>query len=222
MFLDSPLGPCGRSGEAARGADEQRGRIERDLHDGAQQRLVALRIELDLVAERIDAENGGDAERIRRLATEVDAALDELRSLARGIYPAALADRGLVDALRSVGRRAPLPTTVRAAGVSTRYPREIESAAYFSCLEALQNAVKHARGATAVVIELSHDSFLRLEVRDDGPGFDPAAALPGVGLTSMRDRLDAVGGELAVVSAPGHGTRVIGRIPLRGPTTRFT
>ena len=118
-----------RPGASMRHARSCSRRIERDLNDGAQRRLVALRIELDLVAERIDAENGGDAKRIRRLATEVDAALDELRSPARGISPAALAYQGLVEALLSAAREAPLPTTVRAAGVSKQYPREIKSGA---------------------------------------------------------------------------------------------
>jgi signal transduction histidine kinase len=98
-----------------------------------------------------------------------------------------------------------------------RYPREVESAAYFCCLEALQNAAKHARGATVAVIELSDDGVLRCEVRDDGAGFDSDAAVPGVGLVSMRDRLAAVSGELASVSSPGRGTRVIGRIPIEVP-----
>ncbi len=104
--------------------------------------------------------------------------------------------------------------TVRATGVRERYPREIESAAYFCCLEAVQNVAKHAAGASAAVIELADDGALRFEVRDDGAGFDERAASPGVGLTSMRDRLAAVGGVLAIVSAPGKGTRVVGRIPL--------
>ena len=123
-------------------ADDERRRIEHDLHDGAQQRLVALRIKLELAAERA-GENGGAADLLRGLGGEVEEALDEVRSLARGIYPAQLADRGLVEALRSAALRSVLPTTVLAAGVG-RYPRNIESAAYFCCLEALQNADKHA------------------------------------------------------------------------------
>ena len=151
---------------------------------------------------------------IRELGTELDDALDEVRSLARGIYPSPLADWGLVEGLRSAARHAALPTSVLATGVSQRYPREIESAAYFCCLDAVQNVAKHAAGATVAVIELADDGALRFEIRDDGAGFDERAASAGVGLTSMRDRLAAVGGELAIVSAPGHGTRVIGRIPL--------
>ena len=198
-------------------ADDERRRIERDLHDGAQQRLVALRIKLELAAERIDGSDHGSAELIRQLGTDVDGALDEVRSLARGIYPSPLADRGLVEALRSAALQAALPTTVLSTGTRDRYPRDVESAAYFCCLEAVQNAAKHAR-AGAVVIELADNGILRFEVRDDGAGFDAATATRGMGLTSMHDRLAAVGGELAIVSSPGQGTRVIGRIPLEART----
>jgi signal transduction histidine kinase len=194
-------------------ADEERRRIERDLHDGAQQRLVALRIQLELEAE--DAERG-DAERaatLRRLGADVEEAIDEMRSLARGIYPAALADRGLADALRAAALRSPVPTTVLATGVG-RYSREIETTAYFCCLEALQNAAKHAHGASAAVIELSGDGALRVEVRDDGAGFDAASAGDGSGLVNMRDRLSAVGGELETESSPGRGARIVITIPL--------
>jgi signal transduction histidine kinase len=200
-------------------ADEERRRIERDLHDGAQQRLVALRIKLELAAERLDDSDRENARLLRELGSEIDGALDEVRSLARGIYPSPLSDRGLAEALRSAALQAALPTTVLASGVRTRYPREIESAAYFCCLEALQNAGKHARGATAVVIELSDNDWLRFEVRDDGAGFDTDTAEPGVGLISMRDRIAAVQGELAIVSAGGRGTRIVGRIPLGARTS---
>jgi signal transduction histidine kinase len=196
-----------------RTADEERRRIERDLHDGAQQRLVALRIQLELAAERLgDADK--EAENLRELGSEVERALDEVRSLARGIYPAPLADRGLVEALRSAALQSPLPAMVLASATSGRYPAEVESAAYFCCLEALQNAAKHARGASAVVVELHENEVLSFEVRDDGAGFDPLHATGGIGMTSMRDRLGAVGGDVAIVSRPGHGTRVIGRIPI--------
>ena len=195
-------------------ADEERRRVERDLHDGAQQRLVALRIKLELAAERIDGSDERSARLIRELGGDVDSALDEIRSLARGIYPSPLADRGLVEALRSAALQTVLPASVHADGTRDRYPRPIESAAYFCCLEAMQNAAKHAEGAKQIVLELSDNGVLLFEVRDDGEGFDLDAIEAGVGLTSMRDRLAAVGGELAIVTAPGKGTRVIGRIPL--------
>jgi signal transduction histidine kinase len=194
-------------------ADEERRRIERDLHDGAQQRLVALRIKLELAAERTGGGEGDGAAALRGLGGDVEEALDEIRSLARGIYPSPLADRGLVEGLRAAALRNPLPTTVLAAGVQ-RYSREIESAAYFCCLEALQNAAKHAQGASAAVIDLYDNGSLRLEVRDDGAGFDPGEVAAGVGFTNMRDRLAAVGGELGITSSPGRGTRVTARIPI--------
>jgi signal transduction histidine kinase len=194
-------------------ADAERRRIERDLHDGAQQRLVALRIKLELAAERTGDGHGEGAAVLRGLGTEVEEALEEVRSLARGIYPPSLADRGLVEGLRAAALRSPLPTTVLAAGVQ-RYSREIESAAYFCCLEALQNVAKHGRGASAAVVELSDNGSLNLEVRDDGAGFDPVTVDRGVGLISMRDRLAAVGGDLAIISSPGRGTRVAACIPL--------
>ena len=196
-------------------ADDERRRIEHDLHDGAQQRLVALRIKLELAAERTSETGGGSAELLRELGSEVEEALDEVRSLARGIYPAPLADWGLVEALRSAALRSVLPTTVLAAGVR-RYPREIESAAYFCCLEALQNVTKHARDATAAVVDLSDNGALWFEVRDDGAGFDPLTVTGGVGITSMRDRVAAVGGKVTIQSRPGHGTRVSATIPLEG------
>ncbi len=194
-------------------ADEERRRIERDLHDGAQQRLVALRIQLELEAEEAEPADAARAATLRRLGADVEEAIDEVRSLARGIYPAALADRGLPDALRAAALRSPLPATLLATGVG-RYSREIETTAYFCCLEALQNAAKHAHGASAAVIQLSDDGTLRVEVRDDGVGFDVATVDHGSGLVNMRDRLSAVGGELATESSPGRGARIVITIPL--------
>jgi signal transduction histidine kinase len=197
----------------AEAADVERARIERDLHDGAQQRLIALRIRLGLAEELLTADPATGVEVLRELGDQAEAALDELRSIAHGVYPPLLADRGLTDALRSVGLQAPLPVHVAAAGV-TRQPIEIESATYFTCVEAAQNALKHADGATAVWIELRQTTDrLRLEVRDDGRGFDPAG-VDGNGLRNMNDRIEALGGRLAVESEPGRGTRVSGSIPL--------
>jgi signal transduction histidine kinase len=195
--------------------DRERRRIERDLHDGAQQRLVALRVRLGLVAERLDADSPGNAGAIRELETQVDETIDEVRSFARGIYPSLLAERGLNEALRAAGRSAPLPTVVD-AGHNGRYAPEIEATVYFSCMEALQNAAKHAHGATGVTITLTHNPHLRFEVVDDGSGFDTEHAVTGAGITNLRDRLEAVGGELRVESGPGKGTKVSGMIPAGG------
>jgi signal transduction histidine kinase len=192
--------------------DRERRRIERDLHDGAQQRLVALRVRLGLVADRLDGDAPASADAVRELEGQVDETIDEVRSFARGIYPSLLAERGLTEALRAAGRSAPLPTIVDAASIG-RYPPEIEATVYFSCMEALQNAAKHAEGATGVTIALAHNPHLRFVVSDDGSGFDPSHANGGAGITNMRDRLAAVGGDLHVESSPGHGTRISGVIP---------
>jgi signal transduction histidine kinase len=192
--------------------DRERRRIERDLHDGAQQRLVALRVRLELVAERLDADSPVSAGAIRDLETQVDETIDEVRSFARGIYPSLLAERGLTEALRAAGRSAPLPTIVDAPQIG-RYAPEIEATVYFSCMEALQNAAKHAHGASGVTIKLAHNPHLRFEVSDDGSGFDVEHSSSGAGLTNLRDRLAAVGGELHVESRVGKGTRVRGVIP---------
>jgi signal transduction histidine kinase len=197
-------------------ADRERRKIERDLHDGAQQRLVALHIKLELIAERLDDSAPTSADAVRALELEVDATIDEVRSFARGVYPALLVDRGLSEALRAAGRSAPIPTVVDAARVG-RYRPEIEATVYFACMEALQNAAKHAHGVGGVSIRLHDEHGLRFEVSDDGAGFDPSGNGAGAGLTNMRDRLAAVGGGLHVESAPGAGTRVVGVIPAAVP-----
>jgi signal transduction histidine kinase len=191
--------------------DTERRKIERNLHDGAQQRLVALRVRLELAGELIGADPGRGGTMVRELGSEVEEALEEVRALAGGIYPSLLADRGIAEALRSAGRRSPISTTIHTDGVG-RYPPELESAVYFCCLEALQNAAKHAQGASAVSITIADDGALRFAVRDDGIGFAAGIAGPGRGLTNMHDRLAAVGGELTIESAPGEGTSVVGVI----------
>ena len=158
-------------------ADAERRRIERDLHDGAQQRLIALRMRLSLAEDLLRDDPAAASAAIHHIGEDVDVALTEIRALARGIYPALLADRGLADALRSAARRAPSRVDVRAAGV-TRHPPEIESAVYFSCLEALQNVLKHGRGASGARVSLWQNGALEFEVADDGEGFDPARGLP--------------------------------------------
>ena len=179
-------------------ADRERRRIERDLHDGAQQRLVALRIQLELLEETMEWNPEQGLKKLHELGEEVGETLDEIRALAHGVFPSLLADRGLAEAIRAAALRAPISTSVRPDGVA-RYPQDVESAVYFCCLEALQNASKHARDARAVTISLRQDRALRFEVRDDGAGFDGAAS-PGAGITNMQDRLTAVGGELDIRS----------------------
>ncbi len=197
-------------------ADDERRRIERDLHDGGQQRLVALRIRLELADETMGVDPGQARSMLRRLGDEIDLALDELRSLAAGVYPSLLAARGLSDAIRTAALESPVPTRVEIAG-SDRCPKEVETATYFCCIEALQNVAKHAPDAGSVSILLNRNGGLRFEVRDDGPGFEVGDAAAGNGLMNMRDRIAAVGGELEIRSTPGAGTVVAGTIPVPAP-----
>jgi signal transduction histidine kinase len=194
--------------------DAERRRIERDLHDGAQQRLMALRLELGLLEERVRDDPKRATEMLRALRLELDGAVEELRELAHGLYPPLLASDGLVAALAATARRSAIPVTIDASGMS-RAPRSIESAAYFCCLEALQNAAKHAGPDARAVVELRMDAgCLRFSVRDDGAGFDASVMRPGYGLINLRDRLSALGGGASVSSSPGAGTTVSGHIPL--------
>jgi signal transduction histidine kinase len=194
--------------------DEERRKIERNLHDGAQQQLVALTVQLGLLERQAE-----DPDTVRASATRLkDAlqdALDELRALARGIYPPLLADQGLAAALEAQSRKAAVPTTIESGGIG-RYPREIESAVYFCALEALQNVAKYADATAAVVRLGERDGRLEFEIADDGRGFDPTATSYGTGMQGMVDRLDAIGGTLEVSSESGRGTMVLGRIALPG------
>jgi signal transduction histidine kinase len=195
-------------------ADQERRRIERDLHDGAQQRLVALRIKLELAEELVREDQASGLAELRALGSDVDETLDEIRSLARGVYPAPLADQGLAGALGMAALHTALPAEIRPDGIG-RYPPEVESAVYFCCLEALQNASKHAQGASRVTVWLAQDDALRFEVRDDGDGFDLESTAAGRGIANMRDRLAAIGGELTIDSTPGRGAVVRGSVPTR-------
>jgi signal transduction histidine kinase len=195
-------------------ADAERRRIERDLHDGAQQRLVALRIKLELAEEMLLQDPRRGRELLREIGDETLEALEDVRSLAHGVYPALLMQRGLGAALREAALRSPIPVRVDVSGIG-RYPPEVESAVYFSCMEAMQNAVKHGAGATLIGIALSDDGRLRFEVSDNGAGFDAAATPLGTGLANMRDRLAAVGGGLTYRSQIGQGTRVVGVVAKR-------
>jgi signal transduction histidine kinase len=194
-------------------ADDERRRIERDLHDGGQQRLVALRIRLELAEEIMGQDPVRARSLLHRLGLEVDAAIDELRSLAAGVYPSLLAARGLPDAIRSAALQSPIPARVEVDGTD-RYPEEIETAAYFCCIEALQNVAKHAVDAASVSVSLRRNGDLRFEVCDDGEGFEVKDAGTGQGLMNMRDRMASVGGNLEIRSSPGAGTEVVGTIPV--------
>ena len=194
----------------------ERRRLERDLHDGAQQRLVALRIRLALAREQVEAGTAGSA-KLGELEGDLDEAIQELRDLAHGIFPSLLADRGLLAALRAVALRGPRRVELTGRRVG-RYPPEIESAVYYCCLEALQNATKHAGPDAHVAASLhGENGHLRLEVRDDGPGFDLGAVRAGVGLRNMEDRLGAVHGRLTIVTSPGNGTLISGVVPISAP-----
>ncbi len=196
-----------------REVDDERRRLERALHDGAQQRLVALGIRLELARENLSVSDAASSAELLALESEVDETLAEIRSLARGVYPSLLSDLGLPAALQAAAGRAPINAHLDAADIG-RYSAEIESAVYFTCLEALQNAVKHAHAATGVWITLRANDALTFEVRDDGAGFDQASARPGVGLTNMHERLASIAGTLRVHSAPGRGTRITGSVPV--------
>ena len=197
----------------AAAADVERRALERDLHDGAQQRLTAILLKLSMLREFV-ADGSVAHTRIVELEDDLVQALEELRRLAHGIYPAPLAESGLVGALELVARRSGGAVQASAEGVG-RYPPAIESAVYFCCLEAVQNASRHAGPHVHISIRLQGvGQMLRFQVRDDGSGFDPDAALAGTGLQNLRDRLHAFGGRLEIVSAPGRGTVVAGALPV--------
>ena len=194
--------------------DERAKKLERNIHDGAQQQLVALAVKVGLVERLVQADMQKAVAMLGEVKGEANDALENLRDLARGIYPPLLADQGLAAALSAQARKVPIPVGVEPDGIG-RYPEETEAAVYFSCLEALQNVAKYAR-ATKATIRLSQaNGSLTFEVTDDGVGFDPVAASHGTGLQGIADRLASLGGELDVRSAPGDGTTVAGRLPVK-------
>ncbi len=195
-------------------AHAERRRLERDLHDGVQQHLVGLRIKLDMAAETFREDPVRGERALASVGRQMDDVLQELRSLARGIYPSLLHECGLKEALRAAARNSPIPVAVRAAGIG-RYPEDLEVAVYFCCLEALQNVVKHAGPDATTMVTLTRDGpLLRFEVHDSGVGFDPDAAAAGNGLINMRDRIEAIGGTLKITARRGRGTSVRGRVPI--------
>jgi signal transduction histidine kinase len=194
--------------------DAERRRVERDLHDGAQQHLVALAINLRLARDIVTEDPAAADEMLGQMADDVQLTIKELRELAHGIYPPLLADGGLGDALRAAASRSPLTVHVRVDDGVGRYPSEVEAAVYFSCLEALQNAAKHAQGATVELRVWAESGGLLFAVTDDGPGFDPQSARGGHGFVNMSDRLGAVGGAVRWDSGPGKGATISGSVPL--------
>jgi signal transduction histidine kinase len=195
--------------------DAERRKIERNLHDGAQQHLVALAVNLRLTKTLAERDPSKAAQMLDQLTTDVQETLQELRALAHGIYPPLLMDRGLGEALNAAGGRAALPTRVEAEDVG-RYNPDVEAAVYFFSLEALQNAGKHAgEGAEALVKVWRDDAagMLRFSVSDTGAGFDPKDFTGGAGFTNLSDRLGAIGGSFRLDSAPGQGTTLEGWIP---------
>jgi signal transduction histidine kinase len=197
-----------------RAGDEQRRRLERNLHDGVQQRLAAIRIELGAVSDVL-AEDSPPRSRLDRLARDVEEALGEVREVSHGLYPPVLSDWGIVAALEHTRAAGDVPLELRATGIG-RYTAELESAVYYCCLEAIQNATKHGGPGVQISIALRDDADeLSFEVSDDGPGFDPATASGGMGLQNMRDRLGALDGRLSITRAGSDGTIVSGAIPSR-------
>jgi signal transduction histidine kinase len=193
--------------------DDERRKLERNIHDGAQQQLVALQVRQRLAEQLIERDPAKVKEMLGQIQTDTGTALDDLRDLARGIYPPLLADKGLAAALESQARKATIPVHVDAEGVG-RFPQEIEAAVYFSALEALQNTAKYASATSATVTIRRSDHQLTFSVSDDGRGFDAASNGHGTGLQGIADRLGALEGDLTVDSAPGRGTVVRGRLPL--------
>jgi len=193
--------------------DMERRRLERNLHDGAQQHLVALKVKLGLAVMLLERDPVKAAATLGQLKGDADEALETLRDLARGIYPPLLADKGLAVALESQARKATVPVHIDADGIG-RYPQEIEAALYFCILEALQNVQKYA-AASAVEVRLREDSGqVHIDVSDDGRGFDMGTVSRGAGLTNMEDRIDALGGSLHVASIPGSGTTLRATVPV--------
>jgi signal transduction histidine kinase len=191
-----------------RAGDEARRQLERDLHDGAQQRLMSIGLALQLARKELP-DSSTAAELIDESEGELQAAIDELRNLAHGIHPAVLTEHGLQAAVTALARRLAVP--VELSGTGSRMPAPAETTAYFLICEALQNTVKHARASRATVAVAREDSLVLVEVTDDGAGgADPAA---GSGLRGLADRVEAVGGRLSIESPAGQGTTVRAELP---------
>jgi signal transduction histidine kinase len=197
----------------AAAGDLERRALERDLHDGAQQQLTAVLLKLALMRDLVPGESLL-LPRLQDLEDDIERTLEELRRLGHGIYPSPLADAGLAGALGAVAQRSGGAVAFMGDGIG-RYRSELESAVYFCCLEALQNASKHAGAGARISIRLqATDRLLLFQVSDDGVGFDRVPAHDGVGLRNMRDRVDAFDGRLEIISARGRGTAISGALPI--------
>jgi len=193
--------------------DHERRKLERNIHDGAQQQLVALAVKARLARQFVERDPAKTEEMLGQIEQETQTALDDLRDLARGIYPPLLADKGLGSALDAQARKAPFPVRVDADGVG-RLPQDVEAAVYFSCLEALQNVAKYAAASEATITITRSPTLLTFAVTDDGRGFEPTAVGSGGGLEGLGDRLAAIGGTFDLRTAPGAGTTISGTVPV--------
>jgi signal transduction histidine kinase len=197
---------------ATAGADERQ-RVERELHDTAQNRLVALQVRLNLARERTVGTLPEVAETLGGLVGEAGAVVDELRRIGKGISPPLLAARGLTAALRAEAAHGPIPVSITASGIGLGEPR-IETAVYLCCLELIQNAAKHAGPGASVTVRLQREgNELAFTVHDTGLGFDQRAVPPGTGLTGVQDRISSVGGRIEITGGPGRGTTATGVVP---------
>jgi signal transduction histidine kinase len=197
--------------------DEERRKIERNIHDGVQQQLVALAVKLRMTKALVSKDPAGAERTLDDLQAATTEALEDLRDLARGIYPPLLADQGLAAALQAQARKSPIQVSLDADGIG-RFPKDVESAVYFCVLEALNNVAKYAGASRATVRLMNGAGWLQFEVNDDGAGFDQTQTGYGTGLQGMADRLDAIGGALTVASSPGAGTTIGGVVPTEATT----
>ena len=195
--------------------DAERRRMERDIHDGAQQQLVSLSVKLTLAKTLAQKDPQKAGEMLDQIKAETEAVIESVRDLARGIFPPLLAERGLGEALRSHAQKTAAQVTIEDATAGLRFSPDVESAIYFTIREALQNASKHAPGLPITVELSTSKDNLRFKVTDQGPGFDMGRVQVGMGLKNMRDRIEAIGGEFRIKSSPGRGATIEGAIPLK-------